>query len=417
MQRADFVFGTGYLGISFMFLFTGFNATQSLLTSLYADMGNVCFVIIYISFGVSCVFIARPAVDMLGARITSAAGAATYTLFSAANIWPMPYFLYPASALCGAGASVVWTAQGVYISQCSMAETSGRHSAVFFFFQRMSLLFGNLISSYVLHRYPTNLLFFIFTLCGGISTLMMCFLPSPPQVSSPVSAVNFRVDTSPRTLLANMWEVWRETATLRRGVPMWMWHGVAGVLFSVWFTARWITPNLGLENIGYVMLVFGVCNIAAIVLLGSLSDKVGRVPCLFFAAGCLTCGLACCTLRYYAWGGTVSFLEVCAVAGLFGVSDGGVVVGINSYLSAHLAQHASTACAVCRAAQCVASSSVLFLTAKAPLAVVVVVHGILIWVAAVMYCKGERSACSSAAHEESTESRPVRLDGDDDEMI
>eukprot|EP00760_Papus_ankaliazontas_P021814 PhM_4_TR18741/c7_g1_i1/m.1527 len=162
----------------FLVLFTAFNGTQNLLSSIYEDMGNTCLAIIYLSFALSSLIIATPAVTHFGPKNMLVFGAVAYTAFQIANVYPEPYTLYPLSAVLGVGAAMIWTSQGVYQTLCSTPESTGRHSGIFFMIFQTSQIIGNLASSVIMHAASERLLFVVYALCGGVATIAMLFLPS-----------------------------------------------------------------------------------------------------------------------------------------------------------------------------------------------------------------------------------------------
>lgn len=46
-------------------------------------------------------------------------------------LYPKTWLLYVSSAVLGAGAALIWTGQGAYLSRCSNDETIARNSGVF----------------------------------------------------------------------------------------------------------------------------------------------------------------------------------------------------------------------------------------------------------------------------------------------
>ena len=54
-------------------------------------------------------------------------GSAAYALVVIANFWPIAIIQIPANLLVGMGAAILWNAQGVYLSRCSLWDS--RHSS------------------------------------------------------------------------------------------------------------------------------------------------------------------------------------------------------------------------------------------------------------------------------------------------
>ena len=54
------------------------------------------------------------------------------------------------SAVNGAGASILWVAQGKYISECANEDNKGMFNSIFWIFNLGSMVTGNLMAAYVL---------------------------------------------------------------------------------------------------------------------------------------------------------------------------------------------------------------------------------------------------------------------------
>lgn len=63
-------------------------------------------------------------------------------------LWPQTWLLYVASAVLGAGAALIWTGQGTYLSKCSNPSNISRNSGVFWALLQLNMFFGNLFVYY-----------------------------------------------------------------------------------------------------------------------------------------------------------------------------------------------------------------------------------------------------------------------------
>ena len=106
------------------------------------DLGNLGFyslAVLYCVFGFSS-FVATPIVNKCGERLSMFAGALCYTFYIASFILAATPTQYPdtnmsktfisaviliAAAINGFGASILWVAQGKYISMCASNENKG----------------------------------------------------------------------------------------------------------------------------------------------------------------------------------------------------------------------------------------------------------------------------------------------------
>lgn len=53
------------------------------------------------------------------------------SFFMVSFLWPRTWLLYVASAVLGAGAALIWTGQGTYLSRCSDSANISRNSGIF----------------------------------------------------------------------------------------------------------------------------------------------------------------------------------------------------------------------------------------------------------------------------------------------
>jgi len=88
-------------------------------------------------------------------------------------------FLILTAALCGFGSSLLWTAQGKYISECATSETQGLFFAIFGSFFMSSMIVGTLLGSYVISNLPLTYFFKLLTVICAVGTLFFLILPLP----------------------------------------------------------------------------------------------------------------------------------------------------------------------------------------------------------------------------------------------
>ncbi|XP_053678042.1 UNC93-like protein MFSD11 [Anopheles nili] len=142
------------LGGGFMLIFTSFqtlgNIEQTIIDSIKIDLpsftgdGYTSLAIIYAALSLSN-WVTPSVLSAIGPRLAMAIGAITYCLFMASFFLPHVILLYGCSIILGAGAALIWTGQGMYLSQCSTGETISRNSGVFWAMLQMSMFFGNLL--------------------------------------------------------------------------------------------------------------------------------------------------------------------------------------------------------------------------------------------------------------------------------
>ncbi|XP_019722079.1 UNC93-like protein MFSD11 isoform X2 [Hippocampus comes] len=139
------------LGVAFMFIFTAFqtcgNIEQTVIKSLnsttFHASGYTSMAVIYGVFSASNL-LAPSVVAVAGAQLSMFFSGLLYSAYIAVFVYPYTWSFYTASVLVGAGAAVLWTAQGNVLALNSDQHTIGRNSGVFWALLQCSLLFGNL---------------------------------------------------------------------------------------------------------------------------------------------------------------------------------------------------------------------------------------------------------------------------------
>lgn len=127
-------------------------------------------------------------VESLGPQLSLAAGSVSYVLFVAANIEYNEAALYASSALLGIGASVLWTAQGVYVGACAEAHESslalprgstlGLFNGIFWSLFQTNILLGSLLAAALFaNDVSTAVIFIVMTAICAAGSISLCFLP------------------------------------------------------------------------------------------------------------------------------------------------------------------------------------------------------------------------------------------------
>lgn len=151
------------IGLAFMLTFSAYSALANLQSSLNysAGLGVASLCAIYIGVIISSL-LSPLVIWVLKVKWTMVVCSVFYAIFSASNIYPAVYTLIPAAALLGLAASPFWTAVGTYLttSAIQLADVQdgipepiiNRFNGVFFCFFQSAQVWGNLVSSLLLHN-------------------------------------------------------------------------------------------------------------------------------------------------------------------------------------------------------------------------------------------------------------------------
>lgn len=158
-------------------------------------MGNVSLAALYFMFSF-CSFLATAIVNKCGERFCMTVGAMCYTLYTAAFIVASAPKQYPSAAdswalsdgfikfviiicamACGFGASILWVAQGRYISRVANNENKGTYNSIFWAFFMSTQLIGPLFAALVLKNIDTFPFYCIMTAICFFAALFFLILP------------------------------------------------------------------------------------------------------------------------------------------------------------------------------------------------------------------------------------------------
>jgi MFS family permease len=162
------------LSLGFLLLFNVFNTAQNLASQVlddlgFGDLGFYSLGVLYFAFSLSC-FVATPIVNKCGERISMTVGALCYTLYTASfmlasaplqypdtDIWILKKGVIEAVIIVtaisnGFGASILWVAQGRYISRIANDTNKGSFNSIFWACLQSSQVVGPLFAALVLQN-------------------------------------------------------------------------------------------------------------------------------------------------------------------------------------------------------------------------------------------------------------------------
>eukprot|EP00397_Hematodinium_sp_SG-2012_P029868 GEMP01031589.1.p1 GENE.GEMP01031589.1~~GEMP01031589.1.p1 ORF type:complete len:508 (+),score=88.90 GEMP01031589.1:182-1705(+) len=275
-DEAFYTRATTVVGANFLVLFAGFNASQSLQTSIHGKiLGNISLCVLYSSFTLFSLItpmMLRALEDKLAQKWQFIIGALPYIVMILSNnikfgdsfrpTWILFVFL---NACVGMGAPIVWTAQTDFIGRCAakisescgenLSLTSSRLNAQFFGFFQFSGMIGSLVSGLVLLLAGTEAVFVLFNILGvfmSLSIIGFFFLPtvskSAVEEAHPVATVG---ETLSLAFVDN-----------RTGlcVPITICNGMMLGFFNAEFTATFICPVASQKMVGFVLAMFFTSN-------------------------------------------------------------------------------------------------------------------------------------------------------------
>ena len=109
----------GILSISFLLLFSAFNSLQALLSSMYTvdEIRNTGFVVLNITFMVSCLFLPPFILSKIGMKKTMLFSMFGYVFYTVASFYVCWWTIISASVVLGIVTSTLWTGLMSYVTQ------------------------------------------------------------------------------------------------------------------------------------------------------------------------------------------------------------------------------------------------------------------------------------------------------------
>ncbi|KAI9356478.1 major facilitator superfamily domain-containing protein [Zopfochytrium polystomum] len=184
------------LAIAFFLIFTAYGVVQSLASSVLPY--NIAFVslgVLYFSFGFFNLILSAPVIESIGCRPSLFLGSITYVILEISYVvailndgkeYIQAAVLIPSSILIGLGASLLWTAQGTYISRAAgPSQKEGRYGGIFQAISGLASVLGPLMTS-ILFQANVNKVTVFSVLCvvGGLGCAMLIVIWLRPEPGS-----------------------------------------------------------------------------------------------------------------------------------------------------------------------------------------------------------------------------------------
>jgi len=245
------------LSVGFMLLFTSFGTAQSLAGQVlqdnsFGELGFYSLSVLYLVFGAAC-FVSLPVVKKLGAKACLVIGALCYTVYVSSFILPAFRSQNPdttawylsrqliesailiAAAINGFGASILWVAQGQYISNCANNENKGQFNSVFWALFMAAGIVGNLMAAYVIVSVDQSTFYIVITFICIASSLFFLLLRKPnPQPNQKRSSEGNGPGEEVTSVMQDVTETFRLMVSKRmlKLTPLILWTALSQAIIS-----------------------------------------------------------------------------------------------------------------------------------------------------------------------------------------
>ncbi|BFZ19852.1 hypothetical protein BsWGS_22891 [Bradybaena similaris] len=370
------------VSLGFTFLFTAFSSMANLQTSLNKEEGVGAWSMsaIYVTMISSCMFLPNFIIGRLGCKWTIPISMAGYILFMCANFYAVKGTMIPSSIILGLGAAPLWSAKCTYLTQLGVwyaKLTSRDQDAVinmffgfFFLFFQSSQIWGNLISSLVFTPATENHTSArdcgaqfnphdavkgnksdnfeqphdkVYTVCGlylasaVVAAVTVAIFLDKIVLDKERSADDRKL--SPRLLVSTFRHLVSSPIQLML-IPITIYSGLEQAFFAGDFTKAYISCTLGIWNVGYIMICYGVADAICSILFGRLVQYVGHIP--FFILAFITHGSLQISFLYWEPHSEDKLIfYVCA--GLWGMADAVIQTQVNALYGSVFSDNAEAA--------------------------------------------------------------------------
>lgn len=321
------------ISFGFLFLFTAYSALANIQTSINQQLGAASLSVIYGALVLSCMFVPSIIISRLGCKWTIVASMLMYSTYMAANFYPRWGTLIPTSVILGFGAAPLWSAKCTYLTQVGgeYAKLTGQTSetiivrffGIFFMIFQSGQITGNIISSVILSPggdqnhtiiseeqlkicganycnqqipFDTNttanttsaitneqkyMLYGIYLACAFVAALIIAIIVDPLIRSE--DSKNSGASGFDLSLVLATFKHMKNTKQILL-IPLTIYSGIEQAFMTGDFTKAMVTCSLGVHNVGYVMVCYGVCDAICSIGFSPLVKKIGRIPIYSFGA-------------------------------------------------------------------------------------------------------------------------------------
>ncbi|XP_065349467.1 UNC93-like protein [Cloeon dipterum] len=351
------------ISFAFTFLFTAYQSTANLQSSINTDagLGTASLSAVYVALIVSSLFVPTWMITTLGVKWTIPVCMLGYAAYIGAQFYPRFYTMVPAAVLVGLVAAPMWSAKCTYLSHVGFLRADALGTSeeaqrtllfgIFFLFFQSSQVFGNLISSAVFSagdvepispdspqlaicgakfcpwfklnatasdRPSDNKIYLLMSIylgCGIVAAIIVSFFVD--QLTRFGERAGSGEGLSGFNLLLATMKRWKDKRQLLL-IPLTIFCGLEQGFFGADFTQSYVTCAYGVQNVGYVLITFGVCDALSSYFFGAAMKVVGRIPIITLGAAINVAVI----IAMFVWQPRPDEpLHFYAIAGCWGISD------------------------------------------------------------------------------------------------
>ena len=164
-RKRSLLLNLSWICLVWVFTFTAYSGLQNLEASLVPDIGVYSLAAITGGGLISCI-VAPAVIQKIGAKGALITSWICLAIFVGSNYYPKAYILLPGAAIEGISTGLMWTAQGAFVTTIAMEysviiqdtldHVLSRFFGIFCMAFQSTQIWGNIISSAVLHESPPS---------------------------------------------------------------------------------------------------------------------------------------------------------------------------------------------------------------------------------------------------------------------
>ncbi|WAR12257.1 UN93A-like protein [Mya arenaria] len=320
MTRLRILKNLTVVSFGFLLLFTAFQSLSNLQSSLNKSegLGVIGLSVIYGALVISCMFLPPFIIARLGCKWTIPLSMGCYVLYMCANLYAVWGTIIPSAIILGLGAAPLWSAKCTYLTQTgvwyaklvgkSEDDIINRFFGFFFMLFQTGQIWGNLISSLIFQTESNSTITDedlktcganfcpssaannsnlekpamekVYTVCG---IYIGCAVAAVVVVSLLLDPIRLdKEEPGDRKFSTHLiWETFRhlwKNNYQKLLVVLTMYSGIEQAFMTGDYTKSFVGCALGIENIGFVMICYGVVDAICSFAFGRLVQYVGHIP-------------------------------------------------------------------------------------------------------------------------------------------
>ncbi|ELP94931.1 hypothetical protein EIN_250250 [Entamoeba invadens IP1] len=305
-----------YLGVCFFLLFAGYQTTQNYQSGINETDGYISVALVYGFFGIGQ-FVTPLVIYFLTPKYSLFFAGIFYVFYIVTNVYLIRPLYFVASAGCGLGAALIWSAAAVLLSGYEQECPKGPFCYTAFYFPYYSFFVGNFVPL-IIDPSKKEMMFMVLSIIAAVAVIMFLFVqdsePTPPE-------------SIPKVLLS--------TVKAFIILPLMLLFPIAvsfGVCLSYYYTTMPVLMPINMTSLIYICMGLGM--IISTFCWGFLVRLFGEKWVLVIPLCCsVIAGVLGILLEEVEMNETGKNVVACLLGAISGISDSGIDSLITAFVN------------------------------------------------------------------------------------